>query len=137
MKIVVDVNVIIAALAKPAITREVLLFPYINYYTPDFFMEELEGHESEVKKKVGPTYASAVNLIVRKLRVVSYDDYEPWLGKAETIIGEIDRDDVPYVAAALAINADGLWSYDKHLAKQSAVKIVSIKDLISLIKKKA
>jgi predicted nucleic acid-binding protein len=136
MKIVADANVIIAALARPAITREVLLYPYIDYYTPDFFMEELEGHEAEIKKKIGPTYPQALSLITRKLRVISYDDYEPWLAKADEIIGRIDRDDVPYIAAALAIRADGLWSYDPHFAKQTVVKIVSIKDLILRIRKR-
>jgi predicted nucleic acid-binding protein len=78
MKIVVDVNVIIAALARPAITREVLLYPYIDYYTPEFFMEELQEHEAEIKKKVGTTYTSAISLITGKLRVIPYDDYESW-----------------------------------------------------------
>ncbi len=135
MKIVVDANVIIAALTRPAITREVLLYPYVDYYTPDFYREELRDHEAEIKEKVGPTYDSAIGLISAKLKVVPYGDYEPWLGEAEAAVGKIDRDDIPYIAAALAIVADGLWSYDMHLAKQSAVKIVSIKELISLIKK--
>jgi predicted nucleic acid-binding protein len=58
------------------------------------------------------------------------------LAEAETIIGKIDRDDIPYIAVALSIHADGLWSYDEHFAKQAAVRTVSIKDLISLIKKR-
>lgn len=79
MKIVVDANIIIAALARPAITREVLLYPHINYYTPDFLMEELQEHEAEIKKKVGLEYSSAIEIIARKLRIVPYGDYEPWI----------------------------------------------------------
>lgn len=78
MKIVVDANVIIAALSRPAITSEVLLYPYIDYFTPDFFIKELKAHEVELKKKVGPTYTPSIGL------------------------------DVSYIAAALVINADGL-----------------------------
>jgi predicted nucleic acid-binding protein len=135
MKILVDASIIIAALTRSAITREVLLYPYIDYYTPEFFMEELENHEADIRKKAGPAYLSAISLIARKVRIIPYHDYEPWLDRAETIIGKIDRDDIPYIAAALRISADGLWSYDEHFTKQAAVKIVSIKELVSLIRK--
>ena len=136
MKIVIDANVAIAALARAAITREVLIYPYIYYYTPVFLIEELKEHEDEIKEKVGPTYTSALDLITKKLKILSYGDYEPWLKDAEAIISKIDKDDVPYIAVALAISADGLWSYDEHFTKQSAVKTISIKNLIFLIRKK-
>ncbi|MDE1860786.1 MAG: hypothetical protein KGH72_03650 [Candidatus Micrarchaeota archaeon] len=57
MKIVVDANVVIATLVKPSITREVLLYPYIDYYSPAFLLTELKEHEEEIKEKVGEAKA--------------------------------------------------------------------------------
>jgi hypothetical protein len=43
-------------LAKQSITKEVLLYPFIDYYSPDFLLEELAEHEGRL-----------IGLAIRKL----------------------------------------------------------------------
>jgi predicted nucleic acid-binding protein len=136
MKIVVDANVLIAALVKASITREVLLYPFLEYYSPAFVFEELKEHEDEImaKAKLGKAgYKSAVNLLLGNVKIISSVSYSHEMAAAGKIIGAVDKDDVDYVALALSINADGIWSYDSDLKEQRKIKIFSTAELITLI----
>ena len=135
MKIIVDANVVISALIRSSITREVLLYPYIDYFSPDFLVKEIMEHEEEISIKVGKGYKPALELIIKKLIVVPDYFYEDHMQKANKIIGRIDKDDEPYIALALALGADGIWSYDKGFRKQSQVNMFSTSDLLLLMKK--
>jgi predicted nucleic acid-binding protein len=135
MKIVVDANVVVAALVRSSITREVLLYPYIDYYSPDFLLDEIKEHEKEISAKSGKGYKPALELILKKIRVMPSSFYEKDMREAHTVIGDIDKDDEPYVALALSLRAEGIWSYDADFKRQRKVKIFSICDLSSLMKK--
>ena len=134
MKLIVDANVVMAALARPSITREVLLYPYVDYYSPSYLLEEIKDHENEIETKAGKGYKDALGIIMKKLIIVRYDSYKEKMGEANKIIGHIDKDDVQYIALALALDADGIWSYDGGMKKQSVVEVFSTGALISLIK---
>lgn len=138
MKIVVDANVVIAALAKQSITKEVLLYPFIDYYTPDFLLEELTKHEEEIIAKMNTDrlgYQKALDIIIKKVKIVKRETYSQYLGQAHEIIGRIDKDDEAYIAVALSIKANGVWSYDPHFKQQKAVRLFSTGELIRIIKK--
>jgi len=47
---------------------------------------------------------------------------------------EIDADDAPFLAAALSIRCDGIWTEDPHFLKQTATKVWRTKDLLHFIK---
>lgn len=134
MKVVVDANVVMAALAKPSITREVLLYPYIDYYSPSYLLEEIKEHEDEIAVKSGESYKEALSIIMKKLIIVKFDFYKERISNADKIIGHIDKDDVQYIALALALDADGIWSYDPHMKKQNAVEVFSTGALTYLIR---
>jgi predicted nucleic acid-binding protein len=84
---------------------------------------------------VGKGYKPALGLIIKKLIVVPDYFYEDHMQKANKIIGRIDKDDEPYIALALALGADGIWSYDKGFRKQSQMNVFSTSDLLLLMKK--
>ena len=42
----------------------------------------------------------------------------------------IDPEDYVFVALALSINNDGIWSEDKHLEKQKVIRVWKTKDLL-------
>jgi predicted nucleic acid-binding protein len=134
MKLVVDANVVMAALVKPSITREVLLYPYIDYYSPSYLLEEIKDHEGEIAAKAGKGYKEALKTIMKKLIIVRYDSYKERMAEAKKIIGNIDKDDVQYIALSLALDADGIWSYDGGIKKQNVVEVFSTGALISLIR---
>ncbi len=47
-------------------------------------------------------------------------------------MGNIDIEDVPFIATALAINANGIWSFDKHFSQQNQVKVITTDELINI-----
>lgn len=136
MKIVVDANVVIAALIKPSITRAALLYPYIDYYSPDHLLEEIKEHEGDIVEKAGKGYKNAISIITRNIIIMPGYFYEINMREAHRIIGNLDVDDEQYIALALSLKADGIWSYDeRHFGKQNEVSLFSTGDLLSLIKK--
>jgi predicted nucleic acid-binding protein len=54
--------------------------------------------------------------------------------EAHKIIGSIDKDDEQYIALALSLDADGIWSYDAHFKMQDKMNIFTTADLLTLIK---
>jgi predicted nucleic acid-binding protein len=54
--------------------------------------------------------------------------------KAHKIIGSIDSFDVPFVALALSIDNDGIWSNDKHFKNLKGIKIWKTSDIFNYLK---
>lgn len=44
MKLVIDTNILISALIKNSVTRELLLFPTMEFMLPEYALEEIENH---------------------------------------------------------------------------------------------
>lgn len=136
MKIVVDANIIIAALAKESITRELLLYPLLKYYSPDFALLELEKHKDEVITKMHAgkaSYAKTIRLILSNVSLVSKMSYTKEIAKAAKVIGSIDKDDIPYVALSLRLKAHGIWTYDSDFKKQNSVRALSTREIIEIL----
>ncbi|KXB01074.1 hypothetical protein AKJ41_02850 [candidate division MSBL1 archaeon SCGC-AAA259O05] len=56
-------------------------------------------------------------------------EFKEQITKAEKTIGEIDPDDVPFLALALHLDAD-IWSDDKHFQKQEKVNVWKTTQLV-------
>lgn len=56
-----------------------------------------------------------------------------WNRAAEAMTG-IDSNDIPYVAAALAIPCDGIWSDDSDMKKQTIVPCWTTKELVAALR---
>ena len=54
------------------------------------------------------------------------------LTKAHRIIGSIDPFDVPFVALALSIENDGIWSNDKHFENLKGIKVWKTAEILKL-----
>ena len=136
MKIVIDTNILISGLIKQSITRKILLNPGFNFYTPEFLLNEVAEHLPEIAQKSNlkvDDIKKLINLFIENLNIVPFKEYEDQIKKATEIIGKIDAKDVPFVAVALAVKNDGIWSNDKHFQKQSVIKIFTTEDLISFL----
>ena len=53
--------------------------------------------------------------------------------EGEELMDKIDKDDTPFIAAALATKSD-IWSDDRHFEKQNRIKIWKTKDLSAYLK---
>ena len=48
---------------------------------------------------------------------------ETKLSEAKQIIASIDPDDVPFIAAALVVDNDGIWTDDAHFNRQKIIRV--------------
>jgi predicted nucleic acid-binding protein len=53
--------------------------------------------------------------------------------EAAEIMALIDIGDTPFIAVALVQQSDGIWSDDKHLKRQSRVKVWSTGEIVKLV----
>jgi predicted nucleic acid-binding protein len=59
-----------------------------------------------------------LSVLLTNIEIVSKEDVLASWGKAEAIMGSVDVDDVPFIAASLSRSCDGIWSDDEHLKGQ-------------------
>lgn len=138
MKFVIDTNILISALIKEATTREILLLPYLDFLLPEFAFEEITRHKGKICRFSGLTEYEVdllLNMLLERIDIISEQKIKPYLSEARTIIGEIDETDIPFVAAALATNNDGIWSNDKDFDKIKKIKVWKTKEIIKYLKK--
>jgi len=59
--------------------------------------------------------------------------FKDFIPKAFQIMRNIDEDDTSFLALALMINGDGIWTNDPHFKKQNEIKVWKTKDMIKLL----
>ena len=137
MRLVVDTNIIMAALIKNSVSRKIIISGKLELVTAGFAIEELKGHKKEILDKAGTSEAEMQKLLAiffKKIYIV-----EDWMIKdqeteARGIMDRVDPDDSPFVALALAIRNDGIWSNDAHFKEQKRIKIFTTENLVKLYK---
>lgn len=133
MKLVVDTNIIFKALIKMSRARAILLNPNHQFYLPEYALEEVERHLSLIRDKSGLSEEEvklALSILLTNIQVVPAEDILGKWDEAERIIGKIDTGDIPFIALALIIKCDGIWSDDKDLKRQEKVKVWSTSEMI-------
>lgn len=137
MRLVVDTNRIIAALAKDSTSRKILFSDEINFLTAEVTNHEILEHKQELLEKTrltGDQLNIALSLLFSRILIVSDIVVESKMKEAERIMRTIDPDDTPFIALALAVENDGVWSDDRHFKQQSRIRVWKTKDLLTLIK---
>ncbi len=133
MDLVIDANILFAALVKRGFTADFLLRNDLHLYAPEFIFEEFEMYKDLLKRKTGRTeeeFTLFMEVIQRRIILVPHEEIDSYLEKAEKISPDIK--DVTYIALALRLNC-AIWSNDKALKeKQKAVKVYHTHDLAGL-----
>lgn len=139
MDFILDTNILFSALVKDSITREIIFCPKFKFYIPEYSIIEIKKYYPEIAKK-GSLKEDDVNEILKRILknsiFIPFNKYKVNLEKGREIIGSIDENDVPFIAAALSIKNDGIWTNDKHFKMQNKIKIFSTSDMIELLKSK-
>jgi len=133
---VVDTNRIIAGLIRDSTVREILLYPRFEFYVPDHLLLEIKNHKEMLLKKSGlsdESFTLIFDLIISNIIVVPKSETNPRIEEATAIIGNIDPDDVPFIALALSVPNDGIWTEDRHFLQQNSVRIWTTKDFIEMM----
>lgn len=132
MKLVIDTNILFSALIAGGKTRKIIITDNQNLHAPEYTFTELKNHQNEIKNKTKldkPDLQLLLNIILEQINITPKPEFKNPLPQAEKIIGEIDPDDVPFLALALHLDAD-IWSDDKHFQKQEKVNAWKTSELI-------
>jgi predicted nucleic acid-binding protein len=133
MKLVIDASILIAALLKKSETRRIMLHPLLELHCPAYLKEEVEEHRERLREAADLgklAFAQVLKTLMEHIIVHPEADYQEKMEKAKEIIGKIDEADIPYIALTLAIEADGIWSNDRHFQQQTEIIVISTSNLI-------
>jgi len=123
-----------SALIRDGKTRAILRDFNANFLFPEYEFQELINHKNEIINKAGFSEREFYILILRLIKhvkIIPADLVRRFCIEAYEIIGAIDKDDVFFIATALAFNCP-VWSDDKHFLKQNKIRILTTKDVINL-----
>ncbi len=137
MKLVVDTNRIIAALVKDSVSRKILFSSKFVFFSVRFSILEVQKYKDLILKKTmlsESDFLQLMDLVFSKVTMI--DDLEisnAVLSKAKVVMDDIDKNDMVFVAAALSLDCDGIWSDDKHFSRQKIAKTFSTAELFKML----
>ncbi len=136
MKLVVDTNRLIAALVKDSYSRRILFSPRFDLLSIAITRRDIYNHEAELmrKSKLGKDqFEQLIDLLFGSITLIDDSVLLPFMPQARAVMDSIDPDDTPFVAAALATNADAVWTEDPHFEGQTLVPVIHTKQLTPLL----
>src|SRR3990167_7551404 len=132
MDLIVDANILFAALVRDSKTAELLFRDDFHLYAPDFIFQEFAKYERELLEKTERTHEDFVRfleILKRRITIVPVEEIGPFMKKAQEI--SPDLRDAAYFALALKLNAD-IWSNDALLQTQKQVRVWKTQQLAEL-----
>ena len=133
MDLVVDANILFAALIKKGATSNLLFSNELHFYAPEFLLNEFEKYrELVIEKTERPDieFEELLAVYMRRITFIPGEEIEPYLKEARKI--SPDPNDAVYFAVALKVDGS-LWSNDAVLKKQDRIKVYSTKELLSAV----
>ncbi|MBD3339630.1 MAG: hypothetical protein GF353_11005 [Candidatus Lokiarchaeota archaeon] len=91
-------------------------------------MIQKSGKSEEELKKL-------LNILLENLNLVPIDEYKDQMDEALKTMNKIDEKDTQFIALAMSIKNDGIWSNDKHFDQQKKIRNYKSVDIINLLKK--
>lgn len=135
MKIVLDTNILMSALIKESAVRFLIVHSPYKLFLPEFSFIEIKRHLPIIKKKSKLSeqeISIIMEILLKNIKIIPMETLVKYHKKAFNIMGQIDRDDVEFVAAALSINDAIIWSDDAHFKRQNRIKVLNTKEILSL-----
>jgi len=132
MELVVDTNILAAAIVRAGTTRSLVFRADIVLHAPDYSEEELKRNKGTFLEKSGLEeceYAEVVKAVISNIRQAPLQEYAHLQRQAED--ASPDRKDWPFFALAMHLKC-GIWSNEKRLKKQEEVQVYGTADLCRL-----
>ncbi len=134
MKLVIDANIIFAALIKGGLTAELIISHELQLFAPEFLLEEFSKYQNQILEKTHRSkenFGNFVRILKEYITFIPQKNITPFLEKANAF--SPDPKDSVYLALALALKS-AVWSNDKKLKnEQNHIKVLSTEDLIKKI----
>ena len=132
MDLVVDANVLFAALIKDSFSYNLFFSDKFHLFTPEYIFAEFEKHKEEILEKTERTteeFFRLFEILKRRIVLIPLEELTPYVKEAEKITP--DPDDMAYFALALKLNC-AIWSNDKKLKEQDTIKVYHTHELKKL-----
>lgn len=136
MQVVIDSNILFAALIKNSIIRKILFLSDIDFIFPSIMFEELEKYKLELIKKSklsNQEFNILLNKIKRRLTLIETEYLIPYRKEAFGLVKEIDPKDYLFIACSLYCSNCIFWSEDKALKRQNKVNVLNTLEIIDLL----
>ncbi len=136
MELIVDANILLAALLKEALTRELLLDSRLKLYAPEYLISEtlhLLKRNTKLQKRIGlPQKAieEIFYMLTQEIETYPRKVYATFLTEAGKIAPH--KQDTPYLALALALHIP-VWSNDQGMHAQNKIKVYTTKALLLIL----
>ncbi len=134
--VVIDTNILIAGILKDHIVRHILLSKNIKFVIPEDAIQEVERNKADIIEKSGLSkeeFESLFKVILKNITILPHTLVKSKIKDAIDIVRDIHINDAPFIAAALVVENEGLWSFDEHLKKQKKVKILTTREVNKFI----
>ncbi len=132
MDLVVDTNIIFAALIKNSFSYHLLFNGRFHLLAPEYVFTEFEKHKEEILEKTEQTteeFFRLLEVLKRRIILVPLEELTANIEEAEKI--SPDPCDMAYFALALKYNC-AIWSNDKKLKQQNRIKVYHTHELVKL-----
>ncbi|MBI4393322.1 MAG: PIN domain-containing protein [Euryarchaeota archaeon] len=134
MRLVVDSNVVFAALLRDGATRAILVDPPLGLVAPEWMLAEMRRHRRAIIERAnlsGPEFNLLFLLVTDGIEIVARVDYDAFIGEATNRMRGRDPGDAPFLALALALDCDGIWTQNVRHFENTGARIWTTKDLLS------
>ena len=135
MRIIIDSNRIIAALIRDSVSRQIIIKSAIEFVAPEIVLREIYNHLPLISRKNGLSDEDNMMVLASLLDYVQTAGlriYRDRIESAKKLIGKHDMSDVPFVALALSIESDGIWTEDEHFRRQKEIRIWGTDELLKI-----
>ena len=136
LRLIVDTNRIIAALLRDSYSRKILSSGRFEFLVPKLVYHEITANKQDLLSKSELSeerFNAALSSLMSRTTVVDEQDYFLKLPEAMQIMGKIDPKDATFIALALSIPNNGIWTEDRHFEKQDVVRVWKTAELLGLI----
>ena len=134
---VIDTSIVFAGLLRESTTRELLIDSPFTLYAPETMLQEIRKHAARIVQLSGLSaeeVEALFGLLTDSIRVVERERYAGCLPEAELLLGGVDKGDVPFLALALSVPSNGIWTENvRHFGKQGRVKVWTTADVLGLL----
>lgn len=130
MDLVVDANILFAAMIKEGYTSKQFFRDDLHLYAPEFLFVEFDKYRDILLMKASRNedeFEEILRIFERRIETIPREEIESFLEEAIRI--SPDEKDVPYIALAFRLHIP-IWSNDKLLKKgQNRVKVYNTQEI--------
>lgn len=133
MKILLDANILIQALLGSRAAITILTSQNHAFYAPTIIVASIQKYKTLICERSGQSpkdFETTFDAIQQFITLVEEKTYQPFLKEAQKVFARRDISDAPYLACALAIKVDFIWTDDKDFSVQDIIPIKNTKQFI-------